>query len=50
MTRKLISIVALALAVGGCGASRTITQLQSLLMSAGWPVNTPVYRAVDGLA
>jgi hypothetical protein len=25
-------------------------QLQSLLMSAGWPVNTPVYRAVDGLA
>jgi hypothetical protein len=23
---------------------------ESLLMSAGWPVNTPVYRAVDGLA
>jgi len=26
MTRKLISIVALTLAVGGCAASRTITQ------------------------
>ena len=28
----------------------TSGKAQSLLMSAGWPVNTPVYRAVDGLA